>query len=118
LADAILLDVLSVPIGVVFPGGRTDVVFPSNASLPVTRNVRIDRPTTDRDLPVGLWQGPDVTSPERQVLGVIRVPAALFQHGTDFQLEFRLTETLDLQVAFQSSVQKKPLLLEQQARRG
>lgn len=118
LADAILLDVLSVPIGVVFPGGRTDVVFPSNASLPVTRNVRIERPAADRDLPVGLWQGPDVTSPERQVLGVIRVPAALFQQGTDFQLEFRLTEALDLQVAFQSSVQKKPLLLEQQARRG
>ncbi len=111
LGGAVLLDVLSVPIGVVFPGGRTEFVFQANTSLPSTAVVRLPDPG-DRGLVIGFWQGADVTSSDRQVLGVVRMTPGLFSVGADFGLEVTMSESLQLQVAFTSSLERVPLLLE------
>jgi molecular chaperone DnaK len=112
LSGAVLLDVLSVPIGIVFPGGTTRFVFEANRSLPAQARVPIEVPPLERGLIVGLWQGPDITSAERQVLGVLKIPQNLFQVGTNFALDLTLSEDLRLRATFQSSVQAVPLLLE------
>jgi molecular chaperone DnaK len=112
LSGAVLLDVLSVPIGIVFPGGNTRFVFEANRSLPAQARVPIESPPPDRGLIVGLWQGPDLASSERQVLGVLKIPQNLFQVGTNFALDLTLTEDLSLRATFQSSVQQVPLYLE------
>ncbi len=112
LTGAVLLDVLSVPIGLVLPGGRTQFVFEANNPLPDTKRIPLEPPKTGGDLVVGLWQGPSVTSSERQVLGVLRVPKYLFAAGAPFQLELKLSERLDIQATFMSAVQHAPLLLE------
>jgi molecular chaperone DnaK len=115
LGGAVLLDVLSVPIGVVFPGGRTEFVFEANTSLPSTAVVRLPDPG-DRGLVIGFWQGADVTSSERQVLGVVRMSPNLFNVGTDFGLEVVMSEGLELRVKFTSSLERVPLLLERPRR--
>jgi molecular chaperone DnaK len=112
LSGEVLLDVLSVPIGIVFPGGATRFVFEANRSLPAHTRVPIEPPMTDRGMVVGLWQGADIASSERQVLGVLRIPQHLFQLGTGFALELTLNEDLSLRAAFQSSTASVPLLLE------
>ncbi len=116
ISGATLIDVLSVPIGIVFPGGATHFVFERNTQLPATKRIPLEPPTTPI-LSVGLWQGPGVTSSERHVLGVIKMPGHLFAAGTGHALELRLTEKLDLAARFVSSVEEVPLLLER-ARRG
>jgi molecular chaperone DnaK len=112
LSGAVLLDVLSVPIGLVFPGGTTRFVFEANRSLPAQARVPIDTPPTDRGLVIGLWQGPDLASSERQVLGVLKIPPTLFKVGSNFALDITLSEDLSLRATFNSSVQQVPLLLE------
>jgi molecular chaperone DnaK len=112
LSGAVLLDVLSVPIGIVFPGGSTRFVFEANRSLPAQARVPIDTPPSDRGLVIGLWQGPDLASAERQVLGVVKIPPNLFQVGSNFALDLTLSEDLSLRATFNSSVQQVPLLLE------
>ncbi len=111
LAGAILLDVLSVPIGVVFPGGRTEWVFDSHTRLPALSKVPLEPPSGNQ-LSVGVWQGPDLASAERQALGVVHVPRHLFGSGSQPTLEFKLNDELDMSVEFQSSVQRVPLTLE------
>ncbi len=112
ISGAILLDVLSVPIGIVFPGGRTQFLFKANASLPASKRVPVQRPPGDQPLSVGLWQGPDITSTERQALGVIRVPSHLFAAGERFWLEIKLSEDLCLQPILYADNRPIPLLLE------
>jgi molecular chaperone DnaK len=112
VSGEVLLDVLSVPIGIVFPGGVTRFVFESNRSLPAHTRVPIEAPAGDRGMVVGLWQGPDIASAERQVLGVLRLPHHLFHMGTNFALDLTLNEDLSLRAQFQSSTASVPLLLE------
>lgn len=115
VTGAVLLDVLSVPIGLVFPGGRTQLVFEENASLPARARIPLPVPS-GRGLAIGLWQGPDITSSERQVLGVVRIGADLFSIGSDFALEVTLSESLQLGLAFTSNLERIPLLLERSRR--
>lgn len=111
MASALLFDVLSVPIGIVFPGGRTQFLFERNTQLPATKGVMIE-PPQGRELAVGLWQGPSVTSSEREVLGVLKMPAHLFEGGNSFVLELTMSERLELKAKFCSSTQTVPLILE------
>jgi len=111
LAGAVLLDVLSVPIGIVFPGGETRFVFQTNDSLPARRRVPLPTPNIGTGLSMGLWQGIDVTSSERQVLGILNVAPRHFMSGTDFALEIELDENLNLRASFSSTVERTPLVL-------
>lgn len=116
LGGAVLLDVLSVPIGVVFPGGRTQFLFPANSALPAKQRLPLERPPDDRELVLGVWQGPDIASSDRQVLGVLRLPPSLFASGGLFALELTLTERLNLEVRLHSTSGSVPLRLEQPRR--
>ena len=111
LTGAVLLDVLSVPIGVVFPGGETRFVFQTNDSLPARRRVPLPIPESGSGLSMGLWQGIDITSSERQVLGILTVPPRHFMSGTDFAIELELDENLNLRASFTSTVEHTPLVL-------
>ncbi|MEM7676220.1 MAG: Hsp70 family protein, partial [Myxococcota bacterium] len=116
-AGAVLLDVLSVPVGVVFPGGRTQFVFRANCDLPAVQTVLVEPPPVGQELVVGLWQGVDITSADRQVLGVVRVPARAFETGGPYRLDFTIDADLALQVVFTSALQRISLPLEQTGRR-
>ncbi|MGF1509962.1 MAG: Hsp70 family protein [Myxococcota bacterium] len=111
LSGAVLLDVVSVPIGVVFPGGSTRFVFDRNDALPARRRVPLPVPQAGQGMTVGLWQGIDVTSSDRQVLGILHVPGHHFRAGSDFALEVNLDEQLNLDLSFVSTVQRVPLKL-------
>lgn len=111
LTGAVLMDVLSVPIGAVFPGGRTEWLFASNSALPAERRLEISPPPSLSDLTVGVWQGPDITSAERQVLGVIRIPAHAFSGPGPFVLELKLNASLGIQVALNTGRRRIPLEL-------
>lgn len=112
LGGAVLLDVLSVPVGVVFPGGRTEWVFGANTRLPAQAKVAASPPEPGRDLSVGVWQGPDITSPERQVLGVVRVPAAAFENVGPYALQFSVGDGMKISVEFLAGAMRVPLSLE------
>ena len=116
-AGAVLLDVLSVPVGVVFPGGRTQFVFRANSDLPAVQTLPVEPPPVGQDLVVGLWQGVDVTSADRQVLGIIRVPANAFESGGPYRLDFNIDNDLTLKVVFTSARQRLNVPLEQARRR-
>ena len=116
-AGAVLLDVLSVPVGVVFPGGRTQFVFRANCDLPAIQTILVEPPAAGQDLAVGLWQGVDITSADRVILGVVRVPARAFESGGPYRLDFSLDADLALQVVFTSALQRVTLPLEQAHRR-
>jgi molecular chaperone DnaK len=118
LGGAVLLDVLSVPIGIVFPGGATRFVFGANASLPAQAHVPLEPPPGDRGMVVGLWQGPDITSAERHVLGVLKIPQGFFtgDQGGGVSLELTLNEDLSLRATLHSRAGKVPLVLEGAAR--
>ena len=116
-AGAVLLDILSVPVGVVFPGGHTQFVFPANCDLPAVHTLRVEPPPLGQDLVVGLWQGVDIGSTDRQVLGVVRVPGQAFEAGGPYRLDFSLDADLALQVVFTSAIQRVSLPLEQSVQR-
>jgi molecular chaperone DnaK len=110
--SAVLLDVLAVPIGVVFPGGHTEFVFEAGCNLPATTTLDLEPPTRTRDLAVGVWQGPSLTSSERHVLGVIHMGPHLFERRSPCQLEIRLSEDLRLDAQFVADGRREPLRLE------
>ncbi len=112
-AGAVLLDVLSVPVGVVFPGGRTQLVFRANCDLPAVQTLLVEAPPLGQDLVVGLWQGVDMTSADRQVLGVVRVPSQAFESGGPYRLDFSLDADLSLQAVFTSALQRANVPIEQ-----
>ena len=116
-AGAVLLDVLSVPVGVVFPGGRTQFIFRANSDLPAIQTLLVEPPALGQDLVVGLWQGVDIGSTDRQVLGMVRVPASAFEAAGPYRLDFRIDADLSLQVVFTSAVQRINLPLEPPPRR-
>ena len=110
---AVLLDVLSVPIGVVFPGGQTQFVFDAGCNLPARTTLNLDRPTRTPDLAVGVWQGPSLTSSERHVLGVLHLAPHLFEGRGPCALELRMSEDLRLDASFVSGGRRDSLRLEQ-----
>jgi molecular chaperone DnaK len=116
LGAEVLLDVLSVPIGVVFPGGGTRFVFEANRSLPAHTRIPLDPPATvgAAGMVVGLWQGPDIASSERHVLGVLRIPPHLLEGAANCGIDLTLNEDLSLRARFTSSTQQVPLFLEGQ----
>lgn len=116
LAGAVLLDVLSVPIGIIFPGGGTRWLFESHTRLPATRRIDLQAPRDGRPLSVGVWQGPDVASTERQVLGVVHIPNELFGSGNRFALECVLKDDMQMNVRFISNTRKVALNIEPPAR--
>lgn len=116
LGGAVLLDVLSVPVGVVFPGGRTEWVFGENTRLPANNRVALPTPEPGKAMTVGVWQGPDITSSERQVLGVVHVPPVLFNTAPPYALGFSMSDTMKLEVEFVSAVQRTPLTLDPPAK--
>ena len=76
----------------------------------------VDAPGHGRDLVVGVWQGPDLTSPERQVLGVVRVPAECFTATPPFMLRFSLGDRMQMTVEFHSAEGARKLALEATSR--
>ena len=110
---AVLLDVLSVPIGVVFPGGRTEMVFDAGCSLPARITLPVERPTRTPDLAVGVWQGPSLTSSERHVLGILQMSSHLFEGSAPCSIELSLSEDLRVDAKFVSGSRREALRLEQ-----
>ena len=114
---AVLLDVLSVPIGLVFPGGRTEFIFDAGCNLPAQISIPVPRPTRTPDLAVGVWQGPSLTSSERNVLGILHLAPHLFEGSDPLRLELSLSEDLKIGAAFVSGGRREPLRLERTPQR-
>ena len=98
--------------GIVFPGGRTEWVFGANTRLPGKKRIALPAPETPTDMAVGVWQGPDLTSAERQVLGVVRIPASLLTGGPPYALDFIIGEGMALKVELIAQNQRFPLALD------
>ncbi|MEL6184626.1 MAG: Hsp70 family protein, partial [Myxococcota bacterium] len=110
--SAVLLDVLSVPIGVVFPGGKTEFVFDVGCGLPARRRLPLERPTRTSDLAVGIWQGSSLTSSERHVLGILHMKAHLFEGSEPCSIELSLSEDLRVEASFLAGGRRERLRLE------
>lgn len=118
LAGPVLIDVLSVPIGLVLPGGKTEWLFPSDTTLPSETELAIEAPISGREMVFGLWQGPDITSAERQVLGVLRVPPQAFSGPGPFRLCFKLHMNLSIEVKLKDGLRSLNLRLEASGSQG
>lgn len=110
---AVLLDVLSVPIGIVFPGGHTEFVFDAGCNLPARTRISVDRPQVTNNLAVGIWQGSSLTSSERNVLGVLQMGPHLFEGEGPCSLELSLTEDLRVHADFVNAGRRETIPLEQ-----
>ena len=110
---AVLLDVLSVPIGIVFPGGRTEFIFGAGCNLPARTRITVDRPERTKNLAVGIWQGPSLTSSERHVLGVLHMGPHLFEGSGPCALELSLSEDLRVKADFVANGRRESIPLEQ-----
>src|SRR5690606_15329030 len=76
LAAPVLLDTLSVGIGTMLPGGMTGWVFERGHTLPARARIPI-RIAGGPNMVIGFWEAPHLTSPEREMLAVARLPAGL-----------------------------------------
>jgi molecular chaperone DnaK len=73
LAAPVLLDTLSVGIGIMLPGGMTGWVFERGHSLPARARIPI-RLTGGGNMVIGFWEATHLTSPEREMLAVTKLP--------------------------------------------
>ncbi len=70
-----LVDVLSLPIGVMAPGLSGGTALPQNARLPTANVIELPmRPAAGTPLKIALYESVDVTSIDREMLGVLEVP--------------------------------------------
>lgn len=112
LAGAVLMDVLSVPIGAVLPGGATQFLFEANRSLPARSVLPVTAPQGADAVVVGLWQGSDLTASDREILGLLRIPADLFEPGQDAELALMLDQDLQLRAELSAESKNTALTIE------
>jgi molecular chaperone DnaK len=99
-----LLDVVSVPIAVVVGGGAPVEALPRHTPVPATRRVPVrDRPAAGAPLIIAAYQALDLTSVERDLLGVATIDAAwLRDNDGELILEVRMTSSFELKVMLHS----------------
>lgn len=108
LAAPVLLDTLSVPIGMMLPGGKTQWVFERGVSLPAKRRIPLDLSNLP-NVAIAFWEAPDLTSPERSMLGVARLPETLPEG--EVALVVGLDESLRLSGTIEVNGAAIPLML-------
>lgn len=93
-----LVDVLSVPVGVMLPGSGPREAVPRNIALPCVRRVPIEpRPPPGQMLAMIFFEAVDLTSIDRDVLGTVRVPAEwLAENEGDLALQVRMSASFEL----------------------
>ena len=96
-----LVDVISMPIGVMLPGHGAREVIPSNTGVPCLRTTDIDtRPAPGADLAIGLWEAQNAQSLDREFLGRVKIPASwLAAHSGHLKLELRAGQDFAISVA-------------------
>lgn len=96
-----LVDVISMPIGVMLPGLGAREVIPRNTGVPCLRTIDVEtRPQAGSDLAIGLWEAQNAQSLDREFLGSIKVPAAwLATHSGRLKLEMRTGQNFDISAA-------------------
>lgn len=109
VSGAVLLDVLSVPIGIV-KDGKQEILFTQNTSLPAKTRISLGDEPYAEPVSIGFWQGTDVTSSDRQFLGTAKLPPFLFESGIGFGLDIKVLPDLSIEVSFSSTAHKNVFL--------
>ncbi|MFH1811822.1 MAG: Hsp70 family protein [Pseudomonadota bacterium] len=93
-----LVDVVSIPIGVIIPGLGSTEVIPRNTGIPCVRRTTIQQlPALGNPLVVGVYEAVDAQSVDREFLGSLRIEAGwLAQHAGELTLELKLDQDFDL----------------------
>jgi molecular chaperone DnaK len=107
LAAPVLLDTLSVGIGVMLPGGGSGWVFERGCSLPARARIPIRLMAPNAVL--GFWEATHLTSPDREMLSVAKVPPHV--PVGDAILVATLSENLELGAWLEVSGSAIPLTL-------
>ena len=107
----VLVDVVSVPVGVMLPGVGPREAVPRNMALPCVRRVPIpQRPAPGQPLGMVVYEALDVTSIDRDVLGTARVEADwLAAHPGDLALEVRMSASFELSLFLHAGEARLPL---------
>jgi len=94
-----LVDVISVPIGVMIPGAAPEEAVRQSTPLPAVRRVKVGRPPEGRPLNMIFFEAVDMTSIDRDILGNVQVPADWLasNHG-DLALEVRMSASFELSI--------------------
>jgi molecular chaperone DnaK len=108
LAAPVLLDTLSVGLGIMLPGGMTGWVFERGQPLPARARIPI-RIHAQSNLVIGFWEATHLTSPEREMLAVAKLPPNL--PLTEVHLVATLSENLDLGAWLEVGGNAVPLVL-------
>ncbi len=108
LASPVLLDTLSVGIGIMMPGGLTGWVFERGQQLPSRARIPIRLGST-QNMVVGFWEATHLTSPDREMLAVARMPTHL--PAGDAFLVATLSESLELGAWVECGGNAVPLVL-------
>ncbi|MFH1807923.1 MAG: Hsp70 family protein [Pseudomonadota bacterium] len=104
-----LVDVVSIPIGVVLPGGAMHEVIPRNTGVPCRRGTSVSPPVArGQDLVMGLIQAVELHSVERELVGLLRVPADwLQQNPGPLQLELVVEQDFSLKASVARSERRR-----------
>lgn len=96
-----LVDVVSIPIGVLLPGGQTREVIPRNTGMPCLRRIELEtRPPAGAPMVMGVYEALDPQSLDRELLGTLRIESEwLVAHSGKLVLELRLGQDFDLAAA-------------------
>jgi molecular chaperone DnaK len=108
LAAPVLLDTLSVGLGIMLPGGMTGWVFERGHQLPARTKIPL-RLAGGGNMVVGFWEATHLTSPEREMLAVARLPSGL--PPGDANIVATLSENLDLGAWLEIGSNVVPLML-------
>lgn len=96
-----LVDVVSIPIGVMLPGGKTVEVIPSNTGIPCLRRVDLEvEAPPGHALTLALYEANDPLNVDRELLGTVQIEAGwLTGHSGPITLELRLGQDFELTTA-------------------
>jgi molecular chaperone DnaK len=99
-----LVDVISVPIGVMIPGAPPEEAVRQSMPLPAVRRVKVARPAAGKPLNMIFFEAVDLTSIDRDILGNVQVPADWLanNHG-DLALEVRMSASFELSIFIHAS---------------
>lgn len=94
----LLSDVLSVPIWAMAAGAAAKKIIPQNTFLPCALTYVLSiRPTEGQPLVVVVYQSLEEASTDRDILGILRAPAAwLSQNSGALTLEVRMSQACEL----------------------
>jgi molecular chaperone DnaK len=108
-----LMDVVSMPVSVLLPGGKTHELIAANTPVPCHAELSLDGlPPWEAPVPLLLFEALDTTATDREVIGTVHIgsewrvgkevaPSLVLDMGQDFAIKARIVAPGGMQTSLQ-----------------